>query len=78
MTYKLNPEIEKITSKLLIVIDDKEIMFGNGKEAAKKVFDRNYLIDFISAKDNTVVVVLKENKMTDSTKWIGEEQVSFF
>ena len=78
MTYKLNPIIETITSKTIVVIDDKEFVFNNGKEAVKQEYDHNYLIDSISAKDDTVIVVLKENKLINSTNWMGEEQVSFF
>jgi len=78
MTYKLNPGIEKIKSKTIVVIDDKEFVFNNGKEAVKQEYDRNYLVDSISAKDDTVIVVLKENKLINSTNWMGEEQVSFF
>ena len=78
MTYKLNPIIETITSKTIVVIDDKEYVFNNGKEAVKQEYDRNYFVDSISAKDDTVIVVLKENKLINSTNWMGEEQVSFF
>ena len=78
MTYKLNPIIETITSKTIVVIDDKEFVFNNGKEAVKQEYDHNYLVDSISAKDDTVIVALKVNKLINSTNWMGEEQVSFF
>ena len=78
MKYKLNPAIGKITSPVVLIMDDKETEYSDGKIAADNEFDKNYLVDSMFAKDNKIFVVLKENDMINNTNWVGEEQVSFF
>lgn len=80
MTYKLNPEVKKITSPITIKFDgsDSVLNFANGVALAEADFDKNYLIDSISAKDNSIEITIRENDMVNVVNWIGEEAVSFF
>lgn len=78
MTYKLDPSVSKITSPILLIYDGYEKVFENGKQLADADFDKYYLIDNISIKDDMIAVKLKENDRINDTNWCGEEQVSFF
>ena len=61
MTYKLNPALSKIQSPLLLLIDGEETEYRNGKALAEQVFEKNYLVDSISAKADRIVISLTEN-----------------
>lgn len=77
MTYKLNPEIGKIQSPVILIFPDGERKkYINGAAVCEAVFDQMLLIDTVRAVGNTVEIVLAESKMTSST-WIGEEQTFF-
>lgn len=77
MTYKLNPEIEKIkTSVLLILPDGSRQEYRSGAEAAAAVFDRHYVIDEIRAVDSRIIILVTELKPMP-TSWTGEEQTFF-
>ena len=80
MTYKLNPEVKKITSPIKITFDgsDSVLNFANGAALADADFEKNYLIDSVSAKDNLIEITLRENDMVNVVNWVGEEAVSFF
>lgn len=43
----------------------------------REVFDKNYIISFITARHDSVVVELEENKIIGIVNWIGVEAVSF-
>ena len=77
MTYKLNPILECITSPVTLVIDGKETIYSNGEEVSNLTLNLSYIIESISARDNSVVVMLKENDQQFNQNWIGEEAVSF-
>lgn len=78
MTYKLDPSVSKITSPVLLIYDGCEKVFENGKQLADAVFDKNYLIDSISIKNNMIAVTLKGNDCLNEVKWANNSEVSFF
>ena len=80
MTYKLNPEVKKITSPITIKFDgaDDVLNFANGVALAEADFDKNYLIESVSAKDGSIEITIRENDMVNVVNWVGEEAVSFF
>ena len=80
MTYKLNPYVKKITSPIKIKFDvSEEVMnFADGVALAEADFEKNYLIDSVSAKDSSIEITLRENDMINVVNWVGEEAVSFF
>ena len=77
MTYKLNPQLRLIKAPVILVIEGMERRYNSGEELTTLIFDKNYIIDSISARDNKVVVTLKENDRQFNINWIGEEEVSF-
>lgn len=77
MTYKLNPQLRLIKAPVILVIEGVEQSYGSGEELTTLTFDKNYIIDSISARDDKVVVTLKENDRQFNINWIGEEEVSF-
>lgn len=78
MTFKLNPELRLIKAAVILVVDGEEHSYPDGDSLTELVFDKRYVIDSISARDNAVVVTLKENDRVNDITWIGEEAVSFF
>ena len=82
MTYKLNPEVRKIISPIVLTFSDGagEQSFSNGAALADALFQKRYCIETISAKEEHVVVTVKENVTVNTANWIGEEAVkpSFF
>ena len=77
MTYKLNHILEVIKTPVILMIDGKGKRYSNGKELVEQTFEKNYLIESITARENTVVVTLKKNDMILDQTWIGEDSVSF-
>ncbi len=77
MTFKLNPKLRLITAPVLLVIDGKEQKYPDGESLTSLEFDQRYVIDSISARDGTVVVMLKINDRVNDITWIGEEALSF-
>lgn len=80
MTYKLNPEVKKITSPIIIKFDGSEevLSYEDGAALAEADFEKNYLIDSVSAKDSSIEITLRENDKVNVVNWVGEEAVSFF
>ena len=82
MTYKLNPEVRKITSPILLSFcgGSESKSFPNGTALADAEFDKNYCVDSISANGGKIVVTVRENERVNAISWIGEEAVepSFF
>ena len=77
MTYKLNPEIGKILSPVVLTFPDGERKkYINGAVVIEDVFNKMLLIETVRAVENTVEIILTEPQMTAST-WIGEEQTFF-
>ncbi len=77
MTYKLNPEIGKIQSPIVLILPDGERKkYINGVAVCEAVFNKMLLIETVRAVENTVEIILTEPQMTAST-WIGEEQTFF-
>ncbi len=78
MTYKLNPEIEKIRSPVVIVFEDgRKREFKDGKSAASAIFEKHYIVTCIKAINDIVELTITENKGPE-INWIGEENISFF
>ncbi len=77
MTFKLNPQMRLIKAPVILVVDGEERCYPDGEALAKMEFDKQYVIDSISARDGTVVVTLKINNRVNDITWIGEEAVSF-
>lgn len=77
MTYKLNPQLRLIKAPVILVVEGEEKRFSSGEELTRLEFQKYYLIDSISARDGSVVVMLKENDRQFNINWVGEEEVSF-
>lgn len=78
MTYKLNPEIEKIHSPVIIALPDGTISeYDSGSEAAAAVFEKHYVVQSMTAVGDKIELQLSEIRMPDSSTWIGEEQTFF-
>ena len=80
MTYKLNPGVRKIISPVTLIFSDgaDEQRFSDGTALADALFQKNYCMEAISAKDDHIVLTVKENGAVNSMNWVGEEAVSFF
>ena len=77
MTYKLNPQLRLINAPVILMIEGYERQYSSGEELTTLEFDKNYIIESVSARDGSVVVTLKENDRPFNMNWIGEEAVSF-
>ncbi|MBQ9360943.1 MAG: hypothetical protein IJT96_07885 [Lachnospiraceae bacterium] len=60
MTYKLNPEIEKIISPVVVTDGKNRWEFANGRKAEEAVFDKQYNITSYRAMGDTVEVSVEE------------------
>lgn len=78
MNYKLNPTLTKIEAPIILIIDGNEQTYENSKALTELSFEKHYLVDKIFARNNAVVVVLKQNNKINEINWVGEEAVSFF
>ena len=81
MTYKLNSIVSKFRSPVLLRFGDNsnpDRYFESGTQLAEEVFDKNYLIESVSAQNDQIVLTVMENKSINITNWVGEEAVSFF
>ena len=80
MTYKLDQEVRKIISPITLIFSDgaDERIYSDGAALAGAVFQKNYCIESISARNGHVVLTVKENSAVNAMNWVGEEAVSFF
>lgn len=78
MTFKLNPQLRLIKAPVVLAVDGEEHKCSDGESLAELEFDKRYVVDSISARENAVVVTLKVNDQVNDITWIGEEAVSFF
>ncbi len=80
MSYRLESFIEKIKSPVVCVFGDKETEYANGTVLAEQSFEKYWLVESITVRDNKVVLTMKENSRVNSIEWIGEDGVdkSFF
>lgn len=78
MKYKLSYEVNKIKSRVLVKFDSNEAEYKSGAELADVEFDKYYLIDSITAENDTVVLTLVENTKINDINWCGEGKISFF
>ena len=78
MTYKLNPEIRKILSPVVLIFPDgMKQQYLDGNAATEAVFDRKYVVSTIRAEDDIIELMLVEQE-TPSMNWNGEAAISFF
>ena len=78
MTYKLNPEIRKIISPIVMIFPDgTKQQYGSGKAAADAVFDHKYLISTLRALNDAIELKLVEQE-APIMNWSGESAASFF
>ena len=80
MTYKLNPNLKKIQSLLIVIIDGTEREYRNGEDLTEQVFEKPYMVDSITARSNRIVIHLRENDRMNAYSEIGQsyESISFF
>ena len=72
MTYKLNPEIRKITSPVeLIFPDGEKRLFENGADVCSDVFEDRYVVKEIKAVDATVEIYLQF--VEEDMNWVKEQ-----
>ncbi len=78
MTYKLNPEIRKIISPVVLVFPDgNKQEYDNGEKITEDSFKRKFMVTEIRAVNEKIEVKLTEQEAPNMT-WSGEEAVSFF
>jgi hypothetical protein len=77
MTYKLDPKLKLIKVPVILVSEGYENCYGSREELTALTFVKNYIIESISARENSVVVTLKENDRQFKINWVGEEEVNF-
>lgn len=78
MTYKLNPEVKKITSPVVLMIDGEQQEYPDGLTLSEVYFQKQYFVSSLSAQDGKVVLSLKENTQINNITWAKGESVSFF
>ena len=77
MTYKINPEVSKIESPIVLVFPNGEKKsYHSGIDVAEAAFDRRYIISTLKAVDDKIEIDLLEPVLAGSN-WIGEEQTFF-
>ena len=78
MTYKLNPQLEKIRSPITLAFPDgSRAEYQSGMDVTSEVFEKKYLITSMRAIENCIEIILEEASVNE-INWIGEEAVSFF
>ena len=81
MTYKLNSEVSKIKSPVILRIKGGESptdkIYADGTELANAVFERNYVVSSLVARENVIVLTVKKNLCVNNTNWIGEEMTDW-
>ena len=88
MTYKLSDSIlGKIKGSFICIINGKETVYENPNDLMSQAFDKNYIIASIEAKNNQIVITLKENDIIPNdlnADWAKEhmektgKEISFF
>ena len=81
MTYKLDPELRKITSMIKVIVHDKPVRslaFENGEKLCEHEFEKNYVVTSLRAVNWYVVIELEENQQVNDLSWNTEWPVSFF
>ena len=78
MTYKLNPEIHKILSPIVLVFPDgTKQQYENGNAVTNAVFDHKYVISTLCAVNDIIELKLVEQE-APIKNWSGESVTSFF
>lgn len=82
MTYRLNPEVRKITSPIILSFGNgrEDRQFQDGASLADAVFGKNYLIESLSARDGSVILTVRENDQLNAMSQTDGKAVerSFF
>ena len=78
MTYKLNPEIRKILSPVVLVFPEgSKQWYEDGKAATDAVFDHKYVIFTLRTVNDAIELKLVEQE-APNMNWSGESATSFF
>ena len=78
MTYRLNPEIRKILSSIVLIFPDgAKQHYSDGTSAANAVFEHKYVVSTLRALDDVIEVELVEWD-APNINWVGEAGTSFF
>lgn len=77
MTYKLSPNFRLIKLPVILQINDEEKSYSDGETHTRLNFDQNLIVESITAREETIVITLKENAQMGVVNWIGEDSVSF-
>ena len=78
MTYKLNPEIQKIMSPVILLFPNGDRQeYDNGKKVAEDAFVCKFIVSEMRAVNGRIEVKLTELD-APNMNWSGEESVSFF
>ena len=77
MTYKLNPALRKIQSPITLVIDGVETEYPSGAVLTEQIFEKRYTVESMTARDDQIVIVLKEAPQTPDLAFCPDE-LSFF
>lgn len=75
MTYKTNSAVAKITCPVITVIDGKETRYENSQALVDDIFEKNYVIESMSARNDEIVIFLSEKQIIFGIGWIGEEEI---
>ena len=68
MTFKLNPEVRKIISPVILVFPDgSQKEYECGSQVADAVFDRRYSISGIKAANNSIILTVQEAEYLNGT-----------
>lgn len=78
MKYKIDQFVSKITAPIEVLFEDKRLEFADGYELADCEFEKPYIIQAISSKNNKVVIVITENNRINDVRQICKEQAGFF
>ena len=78
MTYKLNPELRKISCPIILRGAGEDQEYLNGSSLTERTFSESYIVEDISAKSDAVIVTVSKNRQNVPIAWVGEEAVSFF
>lgn len=52
MTYKLNPQLKLIKAPVILVIEGEEKRYSCGEKLTALTFEKNYVVDSITAKED--------------------------
>lgn len=78
MTYKLNPDVRKIVSPVVLMIGSERREYPDGTALSEVSFEKSYMISSLSADGGSIVLTVEENPQINDTSWAKGKPVSFF